>query len=275
MITRTYGATDNETWWAYVKRTGDDIVKYRHALKNIVTSMVQQRYRRSFFGVLWSFFNPLLNLAIMTVVFSLMFSQDPLKFSIYQMSGIVTWTFLSASINSGTQAFIHAEGYLKKLYVPKILFPLVTICNELVNFFFGLLGYYSIGLIFGLHLSRTHLLLPVAMLVLAIFSLGITLILSSITVYFRDISHFVQVILQGFMWFTPIYFKLDFIPEASRHLFSYSPFYYLVTLMRRLIYDNQFPSLAEWLIPIGIALFSLILGLWVLKKCERTLIYRL
>lgn len=275
MITRIYGATDNETWWAYVRRTGNDIVKYRHALKNIVTSMVQQRYRRSFFGVLWSFFNPLLNLAIMTIVFSLMFSQDPLRFSIYQMSGIVTWTFLSASINSGTQAFIQAEGYLKKLYVPKVLFPLVITCNELVNFGFSLSGYYVIGLTFGLSLSFTHLLLPIAMFVLALFSLGITLILSSITVYFRDITHFVQVILQGFMWFTPIYFKLDFIPEASRHLFTYNPFYYFVTLMRHLIYDNRLPTLAEWFIPISIALFTLILGLWVLKKCERTLIYRL
>lgn len=275
MITRIYDATDSESWWAYVRRTGDDVFKYRHALKNIVMSMVQQRYRRSFFGVLWSFLNPLLNLAIMAIVFSLMFNQDPLQFSVYQMSGIVTWTFLSVSVNTGTQALIHAEGYLKKLYVPKILFSLVVTCNELVNFGFGLFGYYVIGLMFGLSLSLTHLLLPIAMFVLAIFSLGITLILSSITVYFRDITHFVQVILQGLMWFTPIYFKLDFIPEASRYLFTYNPFYYLVTLMRRLIYDNQFPSLQEWLIPIGIALGTLIVGLWVLKKCERTLIYRL
>jgi ABC-2 type transport system permease protein/lipopolysaccharide transport system permease protein len=275
MQTRLHSAKFTEGFWQYLLRISKDVLTYRHALRNIVNNNVQQRYRRSFLGILWSFLNPLLNLAVMSAVFSLLFNQDPLQFSIYQLSGLVTWSFMSSAILSGTQALIGAEGFLKKLYVPKVMFPLILVCTEIVNFCFGLFGYYSIGLILGLHLSLTHFFLLPAVLIMSVFVLGLVLIFSTITVFFRDIAHILQVVIQGVMWCTPIFYKMDFIPEHSRAWFKFNPFFHFVQLVRALIYENRLPATQEWVIPIVMAMTTLMIGLVVLKRAERIIVYRL
>lgn len=272
---RSYDASKSESFIYFLRHSVRDLWTYRFALNNLVRNAVVQRYRRSALGVFWSLLNPLLMMLTLTVAFSLIFKQDPLKFAVYIFSGLLCWNLISGAILTGMNALIGAESYLRKMYVPKLMFPLVSIGVELVNWLFSFACYMVIGLLFGLKIGLPALLLPLVLLLTLLFCYGLTLMLSVTTVYFRDMSHLASVVIQALFYTMPIMYPLESIPEDSRFWFQLNPFYHYVALFRSVLYDAQWPSLIEWVVVVGISGLSLLLGLVVLKTRDRDLVYRL
>jgi ABC-2 type transport system permease protein/lipopolysaccharide transport system permease protein len=270
-----YDGQKKENLFGYLMKIFKEASIYRFTYFNFVSSNLSARYRRSALGFLWTLINPLVNLTILALIFSLIFKQDLRIFGVYVFSAMSPWFFISNSLVQSSYVFVGAESYLKKVYIPKFIFPLTLVTVEVINFFFSMLSIYIIFLCIGAKFSWVMLLTPLAMLITFVFILGIVMVLSVAQVYFRDIAHIVQVLMGALMYSVPIIYPLDLIPEPFKPLILFNPFFQFINLFRALIYDMRIPMWQEWLIPLGLALLSLLVGCLVLMKREDDLVFRL
>lgn len=264
-----------ESFWHFSGRTLLEMTNIKFALASFVVNNLRRRYRRSVLGFAWSLLNPLLTMGVMTVVFSLLFKNDPRTFAIFIFTGLLPWTFITDSITNGSQAITQNEHYLKKVYVPKLFFPLVAVTTEGANFIFSLSSLMIIGLAIGAKLSWTWLLVPVATGLLFVFSFSIAMFLAVATVYFRDLTHLIKVFLGLLFYTVPIIYPLNMVPEKYQFAFMLNPAYYYIDLFRVLIYKGELPTIQHWAAAVGLSLASAALCLFVLKRTERDIIYRL
>lgn len=265
----------NEFLLPYIWRTVNELRYVKFALASFVVNSLRRRYQRSVLGFAWSLLNPLLMMVVLTTVFSLIFNRDPKTYGIFIFTGMLPWTFISESIASSCSSITSAENFMKKVYIPKIFFPLVTVSTEFINFGLSLISMMALALLVGLHLSWTILLLPVAMIVTFFFAFGISLALAVGTVYFRDIAHFVRVILSCFFYLIPIVYPLSAVPEKYVKFFAANPFSHFINLYREIIYYGTAPSMKEWAQVLVFTTLSLLLGFYVLKQKEKDIIFRL
>jgi ABC-2 type transport system permease protein/lipopolysaccharide transport system permease protein len=254
-----------------------DLVTYRFAIYNFIDSTLRERYRRSALGFLWNLLNPLMTMTILAIVFSAIFKSPINNFAIYIFSGLLPWTLISNSINFGSMSLVHAEGYLKKVYVPKFMFPLVTVGVEVVNFLLSLVSLFVLALVLGAQISPALLTLPLALLLTAFFVLGLVLVASMLTVYFRDLAYILQIGFMGLFYLTPIVYPVQLL-EGNQLLLTIiklNPFFYFVELFHRIIYEARMPEGSLWLICLGLAGLSMIAGFLIFSARERDFIYRL
>lgn len=259
----------------FVSRNIRELNVYRYALYNFISTNLSSRYRRSAIGFLWSLLNPLFTMVIMALVFSSLYKLPFSEFSLYLFSGLLPWNLITSSLLSGSMSIINAESYLKKVYVPKIIFPLVTLGVEIANFMFSLISLFILSLFFGAKLGWSILLLPFALLLLALFILGGILLLSILTVFFRDLSHILQIGLFGLFYLTPILYPISLLSGNLLNLIKLNPFYYFIDLFHLIVYEAVFPGWVEWAACIGLTALSLTLGVLVFQKNEQDVIYRL
>jgi len=247
----------------------------KFALASFVINNLRRRYQRSFLGFAWSLLNPLMMMIVLTAVFSILFHRDPRTFSIYVFTGMLPWTFISDSITMGSLSITGAEGFMKKVYIPKIFFPLVTVSTEVINFGLSLISMMFLALFVGLKLQWTLVLLPVAIVLTYLYTFGIVLALAIATVYFRDLTHVVRVILQSFFYLIPIVYPISAVPPKYSAFFLANPFSQFINLYRQIIFNGQVPSLEEWAIPVALTITTLFIGFYVLMKQEKDIIFRL
>jgi ABC-type polysaccharide/polyol phosphate export permease len=254
-----------------------DLVTYRYAIYNFISSNLRARYRRSALGFLWTLLNPLFTMAILAIVFSTIFQSSVRNFGIYVFSGLLPWTLISNSMIIGSMSLIIGEGYLKKVYVPRFLFPLVVVGVEVVNFLLSLVSLFFVALLLGAKISWGLLTLPFALLLTALFILGLVLIVSILTVYFRDLSHITQISFTALFYLTPIIYPIELL--ANNHLLltviKWNPFFYFVELFHTIIYQAKIPDTSLWLMSLSLTAISLMLGFIVFSSREKDVIYRL
>lgn len=259
----------------YLARNLSQLHVFRFAIYNFVVNNIRKRYRRSTLGFLWSLLNPLLVMSVIAVVFSLIFQRELRTFAVYIFSGLAPWSFINLSIQAGSMSLIHSEGFLKKVYVPKVVFPIVTVTTETVNFAFSLVSLYILAVIIGFPVNWRVVLLPFAIIITYIFILGLVLIFGTATVYFRDLSQILSVIFSALFYTIPVVYPITSIPDQYHILFTLNPFFHFVMLFRRLIYDPAPMIWTEWAYPAILAVITLVLGLYVLMKRDRDIVYRL
>ncbi|MDR3617262.1 MAG: ABC transporter permease [Candidatus Obscuribacterales bacterium] len=259
----------------YVFSKVNELRFIKFAFVSFVTNNLRRRYQRSVLGFAWSMLNPLLMMVVLTTIFSLLFHRDPKTYGMYMFTGLLPWQFISESIAIGCMSITNAEAFMKKVYVPKLFFPLVTCSTECVNFVLALTSMILLAMCVGLKPTFALLVLPAAIAVTFLFTFGITLCLSVGTVYFRDLTHIVKVVLQSFFYFIPIIWPLNALPEKYAHIFLSNPFTHFILLYRSLIFDGQLPPAQEWGWCIMYATLTLTAGFWVLQKKEKDIIFRL
>jgi ABC-type polysaccharide/polyol phosphate export permease len=274
-IIKIYDSQEHLSFPRFLRKNVREMRIYRFAWYNFVINNLRMRYRRSALGFLWSLLNPLLVMTIIAIVFAVIFKQDLREFSVYIFSGLVPWWYISSAILGGCQTIINGEGFLKKVYLPKILFPLVSVSVETANFFFSITSLFLLALLVGYHFHWTFLYLPVATFITFLFNLGLAIVLGVSTVYFRDLTQIMMVVFQALFYMVPIIYPVEAIPPQYQKLFLFNPFFYFINLYRKIIYNSAPLTTLDWLIPSALAIFSLIVGFFVLMKQDRDLIYRL
>jgi ABC-type polysaccharide/polyol phosphate export permease len=271
-----FDALEHRGLISFLTRNFNDLITYRYAVYNFISSTLRARYRRSAIGFLWSLLNPLFTMTIMAIVFSSIFKSSITNFSIYIFSGLLPWTMISNSVLNGASSIVLGEAYLKKMYVPKLIFPLVIVGVEVVNFLLSLLSLFVVAALLGAKISWGLLTLPLALLLTALFLFGLALILSILTVYFRDLSHILQITFTGLFYLTPIVYQVEFLSNnLLRKLIQLNPFFYFVELFHQIIYQAKFPAASLWLMCLGLTLLSLFLGFVAFNSKEKDVIYRL
>ena len=254
-----------------------EMYTYRFALVNFISSTLSARYRRSFLGFLWSLLNPLLTMLIMGIVFSTLLKQPFSDFSLYLFSGLLPWNLVSSSLIIGGSSIVSAEGYLKKIYSPKVMYPIAAVGVEVVNFGFSLCGLFIQAFLWGAKLSWALFLLPFALALLALFILGLVLTLSIAVVYFRDLTHIIQILMLGLFYLTPIMYPVGFLAGSGRLLsiIKLNPFYYFIQLFHSIIFQHSVPDLSNWLICLLLGCLSFLVGVFVFAAKDNDVIYRL
>lgn len=270
-----YDSTTSITFPQYLVKTVRDILQYRFAWSNFVKTGLRIRYRRSVLGFFWSLLNPLISLVVIATAFSFLFNRDIKSFGVFLFAGMLPYQYISNSIQQATLSLINAEGYLKKVYLPQMLFPLIAVSIETVNFIFSLFALYIIALFFGATFSPTVFLLPIVISIFFFFNLGVGMFLSVLNVFFRDTPNIVTVLFSALFYATPVIYTLDRLPENLQRIFKLNPLLYFVKLSRLVILGDAPMHFWDWMIPIIFALVALLIGCWMMMKSEGKVVYRL
>jgi ABC-type polysaccharide/polyol phosphate export permease len=257
-----------------VLRIGE-LYKYRHALKSAVLLNLKRRYRRSTLGFAWSLLNPLLTMAVLALMFGTIFHQKYQTFSVYVFSALLPWNFIAQTLLNSTECFVNNEASLKRIVLPKIFFPLVTVCTEMINFLLSLASFLILGLLLQENYSWTLLSLPMAAFITGILAFGLSIAMAICTVYWRDLQHILGVIVQILFYLIPIIYPVESLSENLYEIVRLNPLYPFIELFRSAIYSNAWPSLLNWGIASIIAILVLAIALRLLQHTERELLFRL
>ena len=246
----------------YVRAQIATLKRFRHLLFLMVKRDFITRYRRSMLGILWSMLNPLLTMAVLVIVFSFLFRFDIPNFAVYVLSGQIIFGLFSESTSQAMNSIIANAGVIKKVYVPKYIFPVSRVVSSVVNFVFAFAAFLLVAAVTRAPLHWTIVLVPIPVLYTFLFALGVGMLLSSMAVFFRDLQHLYGVALTAWMFFTPIMYPVSILPERVFHLMHLNPLFHYVSYFRALALDGTVPGLWENVICLGFALFALGAGLY-------------
>lgn len=245
--------------------------RYKYLLYDLVSRDIKTKYRRSVLGILWSVLNPLLMMLVLTAVFSQIIRVEVEGgFALFYLTGYIIFNFVSESSGFSLVSVINGGGLIKKVYLPKYVFPLEKTIFSLVNMLFSLTAFVIVFVIFlitgQVQLHATMLLFFVPMIYVFVFSLGLNLILSTLNVFFRDVGHLWGVFMTVWMYATPIIYPINIVPEWLQGIIRFNPLYHYVTYFRNVMIYGTLPSFTDNLICIGFALLFLAVGVTVFRK---------
>lgn len=242
-----------------------------YVVKQLVSKDFKLKYRRSVLGIAWSVLNPLLMMCVQAVVFTqLMKRHDNTipNFPIYLILGNTAWHLMSDATNHGMQSIIHAQSLLKKVRINRWVFPVQKVLFSVVNYVFSLAAVALVMAIFRWTLGPWALLVPLGILYLTVFCIGLSLLLSSLAVFFRDVIHLWGVVLTAWMYLTPLFYSVTILPDWMQSLMRFNPMYLYVTFIRRCLLWKMNPGLLVHGGCIIYALLMLAVGYTVFHKTE-------
>ena len=244
------------------------VQKYRFLIKQLVNRDFKAKYKRSILGVFWSFLNPLLNMLVQYIVFSNMFKFDIPYFPVYLLCGNVVFSYFSESCGMALTSIIGNAGLITKVYVPKYIYPLTRIISSMINLMISLIPLLVVALLSGLLPTKAYLLLPIPLLCLAMFCLGLGMLLAAAMVFFRDIQFLWGVLTTIWMYLTPIFYPVSALPEAVQTIVKMNPLYLYLTFVRLCIIEGVSPEPTMYLQCAAIGLITLVIGAAVFKKTQ-------
>ena len=250
-----------------------DIIKrlynYRELLKTNITKDVGGKYKNSFLGVLWSFISPLLQIAVYALVFQVILKSDIKNYTVYLCCGLIPWQYFSAVVIRGAACIIDNGNIIKKVYFPREILPISVVTSEGVNFLISttiILGFVIFG---GIGLSINILWYFVILAIQYIVSLGFAFIVSSLSVYFRDLLHLLSIIIQLLFYATPIVYSVNNVPENIQWLIKINPMSYLIEAYRNIFYNQVPPEMKGLLIALAMGVVLCIGGYYLFEKLEK------
>ena len=255
------------------------LYQYREVLTNLVKADLKLRYRRTLLGYTWTLLYPLATMAIMTIVFWRALGFESAQHYIrYVFAGLLPWNFLmSAMWGAGTSIVWH-EDLLKKIYLPKHLFPVAVTLARFYDFLFNFAVLFLIIMPFVGYRPGVELLtLPLAILILLIFISGISFGVSTLNVYIRDTTHLMSVTMQLGFYLTPIIYEIGSakIPQKWHFVFELNPMTHLIRPFQEIISQNIVPPAPHWAAAVGVAFVTFLIGHLIYASLERKLIFRL
>lgn len=248
---------------------------YKPLLSQLVIKDIKLKYRRSFLGYIWSILNPLMIMTIMVFVFSNMFRFDIENYPVYLIIGQTIFNFVSESTSQAMWSITGNAALLKKTYVPKYIFTLSKVTSSCINTLFALGAMVIVFIVCHVKINIYMLFIPVILIQVYIFCLGLGLILAQGTVFFRDIQYIYGAILTAWMYATPIFYPIKQLPFEMMKLIKHiNPLYSYITQFRSIVLDGVFPDVRLIIYGFGVAGLSLIIGSIIfLKKQDKFILY--
>ncbi len=263
-------------WLACLRDEWAELRRFAPVVQNMVGQELRVKYQRSLLGFLWTLLNPILMMATLTVVFANLLGQGDRwrQYALLLFSGMLPWGLLAGSLNECAFCIIWNENLIRKIYVPKLVFPLTRVLMNLVTFGLSLAALFVLLVPLGARFSTPMLLLPIPILLFTLFTLGLGLLIATLNTFYRDCSHLVGVFLQAWYFATPILYEADQFPSHG-WLFRLNPAYPFIRLFQVIIRYRAWPDLSLLLAATAIALVSLGVGYAAFKANEDKLVFRL
>ncbi len=246
-----------------------EIYQYRELLKTNVQKDIRGKYKGSFLGILWSFINPLLMVSVYAIVFPYIMRVQTDHYLIFLICGIIPWNFFLTSLNQGATSITNNANLIKKVYFPRAILPLSIVTSGVVNFMISCLIILVFVLFGGLGLSWHLIFLPVVAIIQYIFTLGMTLILSAINVYVKDVEYMVGFLLQLAFYATPVLYDSSMFSGAILWVFRLNPMAHIIQAYRDLFYLKQVPDMTSLGIVFVASVILLLIGYKVFTKLEK------
>ena len=246
-----------------------DIWEFKYLVYNLVLRDLKVKYKGSTLGFLWSLLNPLLMIVVYTVAFKYVMKIKVPNFPIFLFSALLPWNFLSSTLSMGVTSITENSSLVKKVYFPREVLPLSIILVNLFHFFLTFLVLIPALLFFHIQPGISFLFLVVIIFFQTLFVLGLTLTASAMNVYYRDIKHFLEVMLNLWFWVTPIIWPMELLPEKYHGLANLNPFTPFVTAYRDIILHGKFPQPLTIALVIIIGIVIFLFGSFIFHKKQR------
>ena len=247
-----------------------ELYAYRQMIFSLVRKDLRGRYKGSALGFLWTFINPLLQLVVYTVVFSFILKTNIERYYLYLFVALIPWIFFSSSITVGAASVVAQKDLIKKIYFPRMVIPISYVTSCFVNMLLCFIVIFAVILVSGAGFNFAALLtLPVIMAVEYILALGMALLTSAVTVYFRDLEHILGIVSMVWMYMTPIMYDRSIVPERLLPIFNLNPMTHIISCYRDVLYRKEMPDLLSLISAAALGIFFLILGGIVFNKLQR------
>lgn len=245
----------------------------RELVRILVSRDLKVRYKRSIFGFLWTLLSPLFTILIFSIVFSHLFSRFYKDYKLYMISGVLFWNFFSLATSQGLNSIVSSGPIIRKVGVPKIVFPTSIVSSNFVNLLLSMIPLAGFVLFAEARITVHLLWLPVVMSLLFAFTLGVVLILATMTVFLRDIRNIWDAVLLIWFFLTPVFYPRAVVPDKYNVVLRLNPMLSIIELCRIPIYLGVTPPLDLYL-KSGLATLAVLLfGLWVFRRFEDRFAY--
>lgn len=240
--------------------------KYRFLLEDMVTRDIKLKYRRSVIGLLWSILNPLLMMVVITAVFQNLFRFEIENFAVYYLTGWVVYNFVTEATSGAMTSIIGASALIRKVYIPKYIFPMQKCVFSFVNMLFSLVALFVVMVVLQVKITWYVLLIPIPLVLALVFAIGLGMILSTVAVFFRDMIHLYGILTMVWMYLTPIIYPEEILVGVMQTIMKLNPLYYYVDYFRQLTLYGTFPQIESFVIMLFCSIVTLLLGIVVFKK---------
>ena len=247
-----------------------EIWAYREMIAGLVRRDLRGRYKGSVLGFLWTFINPFLQLMVYTMVFSIILRSNIEKYYLHLFVTLIPWMFFSNSVAGGCSCVLGQQGMVTKIYFPREVLPIAHVVSGFVNMLYCFVVVLAVVLFSGTTISLAAIAtLPLIMIIELILCLGICFLVSSISVYFRDMAHMMGIMIMAWQFLTPIMYSIDAVPENLRGLFYANPMTFVSIAYRDILYYGRVPEFATLGTSLLVGIVLLVVGYLVFGKLKR------
>ena len=245
---------------------------YREVIFFLAWRTIKVRYKQTIFGAAWAIIQPLVTMAVFTVIFGRIAKvpTDGIPYPIFVFAALLPWQFFASSISAGSDSLIGGGGILKQVYFPRLAMPLASTCACLVDFLIAFAVMFGLMIYFAYYPTLSMLVLPLLVILLIAASLGVSLVLSAMNVKFRDVKHATPFMLQVWMYCTPVVYPLRLIEDPLiASIYTLNPMVGIVEGFRWALLGVGEPPVQPLLISATVCLVMLVVGTLYFKKMER------
>ena len=247
--------------------------RYRELIWALAMKELKIRYKRSVLGFLWALLNPMLLMLVLSVVFSTIMAINIPHYAIFLLSVLLPWTFFSQSLSYAVESIVGNADLIKKVRVAKLVFPIAAVISNLINLLLSMIPLALIVLLMRHPFHITWIYLPVPLLALTIFTLGATFFFAAANVYYRDVSHILQILLQAWFYVTPIIFSIDFFPAKYRWIFKLNPIQFVLNGFRLSVYYGLLPTPQSIAVSFLCAFAALFFGYSIFRRYQNDFVF--
>ena len=249
--------------------------RYKFLLKELVKKDVQSKYKDSVLGLFWSFLNPLLQMIVLTIVFSTFFSRSIPNFPVYLLTGRLILDLFAKGTSGAMKSIKNNKAIIKKIYVPKYMFPLGTIVSEFINYLISLIVLVLVMIITGQEFYFAIIYTVIPIILVLILTIGVGLILTTLATYFTDINYLWKVVTMMLTYLSAVFYPIDIVPKKFLIFFKLNPIYAAISSCRACVLYGTFPEIKPLLYLTACAFISLTLGLIIFYRYHDKFILRI
>ena len=216
--------------------------QYAFLIRQLTSREVKRKYARSYLGILWSVLNPLLSMAVLSLIFSQLFRRSIENYPIYYLTGYILWQTFTGATNAAMTTLVDNKALLIKVKFPMDLFILTRVYTSLIQLGYSLIAYGVMLAVFGISLKWSMLIAPLIILCLFAFSLGLSYILATAYVFFGDIKHLYTVVLTLWMYCSAIFYPVEQLQGFIRSVIQINPLYIYIHCLRKAVMEGLWPQ---------------------------------
>lgn len=247
-----------------------ELYDYREMVFSLVKKDLRGRYKGSVLGFLWTFINPLLQLMVFTLVFSVIMKAGYEQYYLFLFVALVPWMFFASSVQDGSTAIIREKDMVKKIYFPREVMPIATVTSGFVNMLLTFIVIFIVLIISGKGINPVALLcLPFVMIVEYILCLGIALIVAALTVYFRDLQYILGIFTMALQYMTPVMYGSEMVPDWAMPIFQANPMTPIIEMYRQILYYKTVPEMLSLLYVLLLGIIFIVLGFFCFNKLQK------